>query len=165
MKDLNSTDDKKVLKALEEAKAKGDIKWVRPLFYAFRDRQEDAIREQMREMLSSLKISDAEGIFIEELENKESESVWADVLGFIWSCGFNPVGKLDLVTRVATKGDFRAAMEGLTIVEQCEEVEEEQVLLEAIFNVRNAIENNSDDTLAQLYEPMLQALLKLERAQ
>lgn len=45
MKDLNSTDDKKVLKALEEAKAKGDIKWVRPLFYAFRERKEDAIRE------------------------------------------------------------------------------------------------------------------------
>ena len=39
MKDLNSTDDKKVLKALEEANAKGDIKWVRPLLYAFRDRK------------------------------------------------------------------------------------------------------------------------------
>lgn len=165
MKDLNSTDDKKVLKALEEAKAKGDVKWIRPLLYAFRDRKEDAIREQMREMLSTIKISDAEGIFLEELDNKESEEVWAEILGFIWSCGFNPVDKLDLVTRVATKGDFKAAMEGLTIVEQCESVEEEQMLLEAIFNVRTAIEINKDDALGQLYEPMLQALLKLERAQ
>lgn len=99
------------------------------------------------------------------MENKENEVVWAEILGFIWSCGFNPVDKLDLVTRVATKGDFKAAMEGLTIVEQCESVKEEQMLLEAIFNVRTAIESNKDDALGQLYEPMLQALLKLERAQ
>lgn len=165
MNDLNSVDDKKVLKALEDANSKGDIKWVRPLLYAFRDRGEDAIREQMREMLSSLKISDAEQIFIEELEVKGNESIGADILSFIWSCGFNPFGKLDLITRIATKGDFRAAMEGLTIVEECESVEEEQVLLEAILNVRNAIENNSNESLSKLYEPMLEALLKLERAQ
>lgn len=165
MKDLNSKDEKKVLKALEEAKAKGDVKWIKPLLFAFRDRPEDAIREQMREMLSSLKISDAEGIFIEELQEEVNKEIYADILGFIWSCGFDPMNKLDLVTSVATSGDFRAAIEGLTIVEQCESVEEEQVLLEAIFNVRSAIENNKDETLGQLYKPMLEALLKLERAQ
>ena len=66
---------------------------------------------------------------------------------------------------VATSGDFRVAMEGLTIVEQCESIDEEHVLLEAILNVRNAIETCLDDSLMAMYEPMLGALQRLERAQ
>ena len=39
MKNLTSKDDKKVLAELEKADSKGDIKWVKPLLYAFRDRK------------------------------------------------------------------------------------------------------------------------------
>ena len=165
MKDLNSKDDKKLVAELDRAEKKGDISWVRPLLYAFRDRREDEIREKMRQMLSTIKLSGAEGIYIDALEEGECESIGAEILGFLWSAGFDPSNKLDLITRIATKGDFRAAMEGLTIVEQCETIEEEHVLLEAILNVRSAIEGCQDDSLKALYEPMLDALLKLERAQ
>ena len=165
MKNLNSTDDKKVVIALNKADKNGDIKWVRPLVHAFRDRKNDAIRERMGEMLSSIKISSAEDVFIDELENSESKSIHADLLGFVSSAGFLVEGKVDLVVRIATTGDFRAAMEGLTIVEQCEVIEDELVLLDAILTVRTAIENNKDVALTSLYQPMLDALLKLERAQ
>ena len=165
MKDLNSSNDSKVNAALDLALEKGDIKWVRPLLYAFRDRNEDELRERMSEMLSTIKLSGAEGIYIEELENTESSSIHADILGFIWSAGFDASNKLDLVTRVATTGDFRAAMEGLTIIEQCESIEEDHVLLDAILNVRTAIENTDDESVKALYEPMLAFLLKLERNQ
>lgn len=165
MKDLNSKDDKKVIAELERADKKGDIKWVKPLLHAFRDRKEDEIRERMGEMLSSIKLSGAEGIYIEALELGDCENIEADILGFIWSAGFDPSNKLDLVTRIATKGDFRAAMEGLTIIEQCETLEEEHVLLEAILNVRSAIDSCKYDSLINLYNPMLSALQRLERAQ
>ena len=49
MKDLNSKDDKKVVAELDKADASGTIAWVKPLLYAFRDREEDEIRERMRE--------------------------------------------------------------------------------------------------------------------
>ena len=165
MKDLNSKDGKKVISELERADKTGDIKWVLPLLHAFRDRKEDEIRERMGEMLATIKLSGAEQIYIEALESGECENIEADILGFIWSAGFDPSNKLDLVTRIATKGDFRAAMEGLTIIEQCETIEEEHVLLEAILNVRSAIDSCKDDSLKALYEPMLAALIKLERAQ
>ena len=165
MKDLNSKDDKKVVAELDRADKKGDIKWVQPLLHAFRNRKEDVIRERMGEMLATIKLSGAEGIYIEALESGECENIEADILGFIWSAGFDPSNKLDLVARIATKGDFRAAMEGLTIIEQCETIEEEHVLLEAILNVRSAIESCEDESLKALYDPMLSALLKLERAQ
>ena len=165
MKDLNSKDDKKVIAELERAEKKGDLKWVLPLLQAFRDRKEDDLRERMRQLLSTIKLSGAEDIYIEALEDVECESIVADVLGFIWSAGFDPSNKIDLITSVATNGDYRSAMEGLTIIEQCETIEEEHVLLEAILNVRNALENSKDESLNALYEPMLSALLRLERAQ
>ena len=165
MKDLNSRIDSKVSLALDLALEKGDVKWVRPLLYAFRDRKDDELRVRMSEILSTIKLSGAEDIYIEELENNESSSIHADILGFIWSAGFDASNKLDLVTRVATTGDFRVAMEGLTIIEQCESIEEEHVLLDAILNVRTAIENTDDESVKSLYEPMLASLLKLERNQ
>ena len=165
MKNLISSDDKKVVDALDRADKNGDIKWVRPLVHAFRDREPDSIRERMGEMLSSMKISAAEDVFIEELESSGSKSIHSDLLRFIWSAGFLVEDKVDLVVRIATAGDFRAAMEGLTIVEQFESVEDELILLDAIMTVRTAVENNKDESLIALYKPMLEALLTLERAQ
>lgn len=163
MKDLVSKDNKKVVAALDKADASGDINTVQPLLHAFRDRKEDSIRDRMRTMLSSIKISDAERVFVEELENSESEAIQADILGFIWSSGFDSSEKLDLISRIATNGDFRAAMEGLTIIEQCEGVENEQVLLEATLNLRTAIDSCDDDALRAMYQPMLEALLLLDK--
>jgi hypothetical protein len=165
MKDLNSKEDKKVVAELDRADKTGDIKWVKPLLHAFRDRKEDVIRDRMGEILATIKLSGAEEIYIEALESGECENIEADILGFIWSAGFDPSNKLDLITRVATSGDFITAMEGLTIVEQCETIEEEHVLLEAILNVRSAIDSCEDERLKELYDLMLNALLKLERAQ
>ena len=165
MKDLNSKDNSQVEAELDRAEKNGDIKWVRPLLHAFRDRPEDALRERMRTMLSTIKLSGAEGIYIEELESGDCSAISTDILGFIWSSGFDPSNKLDLITRIATNGDFRAAMEGLTIIEQCESIDEEHVLLEAILNVRGAIENCEDESLKAMYEPMLASLQRLERAQ
>ena len=165
MKYLNSKDNSKVKAELDRAENNGDIKWVRPLLYAFRDRPEDALRDRMRTMLSTIKLSGAEGIYIEELESGDCSEIGADILGFIWSAGFDPSNKLDLITRIATNGDFRAAMEGLSIIEQCVSIDEEHVLLESILNVRSAIENCEDESLKAMYEPMLASLQRLERTQ
>ena len=55
--------------------------------------------------------------------------MYADVLSFLWSSGFIPTNTIDLIVRCSTSGDFRAAMEGLTIVEQCDTIENEQALI------------------------------------
>ena len=165
MKDLNSKDDKKVVAELDRAEQKGDINWVLPLLQAFRDRKEDEIRERMGDMLATVKLSGAEQIYLEALESGDCENIESDILGFIWSAGFDPSNKLDLITRIATKGDFRAALEALTIIEQCEIIEEEHVLLEAILNIRSAIDTCENESRKAIYEPMLAALIKLERAQ
>jgi len=165
MKELFSTDNKKVKSALDQADKKGTIKWIKPLLLAFRDRNEDALRERMRVMLSSVKLSAAEDVFLETLSDKEFKDIHADILEFIWSAGFVPSESIDVIVRAATSGDFRTAMEGLTLIEQCELVENEQLLLESIITVRNAMGDESKSKSHALFIPMLEVLEHLERNQ
>ena len=65
MKNLESKDNKKVSKALDRAEKNGTIKWVEPLLEAFSSREEDALKTRMRTLLSSIKLSAAEDVFLE----------------------------------------------------------------------------------------------------
>ncbi|PCJ82295.1 MAG: hypothetical protein COA49_02005 [Bacteroidetes bacterium] len=165
MKELFSTDNKKVKSALDQADKKGTVKWIKPLLEAFRDRNEDDLRNRMRGMLSSVKLSAAEDIFIEILSDMDFKDIHADILGFIWSAGFVPSESIDIIVRAATSGDFRAAIEGLTLIEQCDLVENEQLLLESIITVRNAMDDKSKSKSHALFIPMLEVLEHLERNQ
>ena len=69
MKNLESKDDKKVSAALDMADKNGTIQWVEPLLEAFSTREDDELKERMRTMLSSIKLSAAEDIFLEFLQS------------------------------------------------------------------------------------------------
>ena len=51
-----------VINALEQARERGTLEWVRPLLEAFRDRPEEDIRAEIADMLGALKISDAAAV-------------------------------------------------------------------------------------------------------
>ena len=85
LQDLTSTDDAKVKKALKHAREKGDKRFILPLLTAFAARAEDGLREEMQDLLGSLKISAAEGVFLDALGDEAFQHVAADVLAFLWS--------------------------------------------------------------------------------
>ncbi len=165
MKNLHSKDNKEVSEALDRAEKNGTIAWVEPLLEAFSSRDEDALKSRMRILLSSVKLSAAEDVFLEFLQKENKEHVYADVLSFLWSSGFTASNSIDVVVRCSTSGDFRAAMEGLTIVEQCDVIENEQTLLDAIFSLRSALNEKEKSDCHSLYEPMLKKLEYIERNQ
>ena len=68
MKNLEAKDNKKVSEALDRAEKNGTIKWVEPLLEAFGSREEDALKARMRSLLSSIKLSAAEDVFLEFLQ-------------------------------------------------------------------------------------------------
>lgn len=164
--DLFSSKRDLVLKALEEARERGTLEWVRPLLEAFRDRPEEDIRQEIAAMLGALKISDAAAVLSDALDDPEFEAHKADIIGFLWSCGFQSEDDLRAVVECAVEGDFRCAMEALTWVEELERVLDEQALLDALLAVRGAMEDtDKSDPRSALFESMHQSLQRLERAQ
>ena len=62
---------------------------------------------EVASMLSALKISAASDVFADALEDPEFETIYADILGFMWSSGFVPEESLRSVANCAVEGDFR----------------------------------------------------------
>lgn len=162
---LQSGDAGKVQSALEAARERGDIRWVRPLLEAFRDASEAGIRDAIGEVLSSLKISEAADVFHDALGDPEYEGVQADIIAFMWNTGLMPEEALLLVVELGVAGDYRCAMEALTWIEQLDAVLDENKLLESILVVRGALDDGERADLHPLVQPMLEALHALERAQ
>lgn len=160
---LISGREEDALNALEEAKETGTVQWVRPMLEAFRDRSEEGLREEIASMLGSLKVSEGAEVMGDALEDPEFSSVHADIIGFLWSCGFQSENHLRCVVNCAAEGDFRCAMEALTWIEELERVSDEQALWDALLVVRGVVEEGREDGTQPLFEAMHQALSALER--
>lgn len=153
------------MSALEQAKESGTIEWVRPLLEAFRNQEDASIRHEMASMLGSLKISEAAEVLADALEDPEFESIQADIICFLWSCGFQSENELRSVIRCAVEGDFRCAMEALTWLEELEMILDEHALLDAILLVRGALEAGESGESEPLHQAILSTLLGHERNQ
>ena len=164
MKDLMHANDEKVNAALSKAKKKGDATWVQPLLDAYAARHEDALREEMKTMLGSMKLSSAEQTFLDALVNPSLKHIKADILGFLWSCGFTCEGNLSRVAGVACEGDFQQAFEGATLIELSETVVDEKDLLEAQVVVGEAIQSEDKSNIRPLLEAMRNHLASLHKA-
>ena len=153
------------LQSIEEARERGTLEWVRPLLEAYRDRPEEDVRNEIGEMLGSLKISEAASVLSDALEEPEFESLRADIIRFLWSCGFQSEDDLRAVVSNAVDGDFACAMEALTWVEELERADDENILLDSILLVRGALDEEPGDERKPLFQAMLSALQGLERDQ
>ncbi|MEC8361323.1 MAG: hypothetical protein VX002_03395, partial [Bacteroidota bacterium] len=80
--------------------------------------------------------------------------VKADILGFLWSCGFTCDGLLSRVADAACEGDFQQAFEGVTLLEQVESVSDEKDLLEAQVVVGEAIQADAKEDIRPFLEAM-----------
>ena len=135
-KELLSKDDKTVIAALKKTEKHGDAAHVRPLMTAFMHREDGKLKDQLREVLSTLKISEASDIYMEALEEEEYKSIQGDIMFFSWNAGFQPVDSVDLIARVALEGDYMTGVEGLTLLESMAGPLDEESLTEALIYVR-----------------------------
>jgi hypothetical protein len=163
--DLFSPKEDVALDAIQKASEVGTVEWVRPLLEAVRDHPSEAVKQSASNVLSTLKISAAEDVLADALNDPEFEGLSADIITYLWSCGFHSEELLPDVVRCAVQGDFRSAMEALTWVEQIEGISGEHDLLESILVVRGGLEDEALKDIHGLLTPLLDHLHRLERGQ
>ncbi len=165
MKDLSSADERKVLSALESTSENGDEQMILPLLSLYRDTTSDTVRARVDAMLSSLKISAAEEILIDALDDDQFASVHGGILSFLWNSGFQPVDAIDLITRRSLEGDYMTAVEGLTLLESINTEPEEESLYQALITIRAFLEEHkeSDHELYSLALSIFEVLARFEK--
>lgn len=142
--DLRSNDSKKVLSALKTTADDGTGDFIVPLLELFRDTKSDDIRERVREMLSSLKVSEAEDILIDALEDPAFTQQRGDILSFLWHSGFQAAEAVDTITRCALEGDYMTAVEAMTLLDSLTQEPEEESLYQALIEIRAFLEKHKD---------------------
>ena len=162
---MYSPKEEAVLGAIAVAGEVGTVEWVRPLLEAVRDHPSTEVKQNAAQVLASLKISAAEDVLGDALNDPEFESLAADIISYLWSSGFHSEELLPDVVRCAVNGDFRCAMEALTWVEQIEGLGGERDLLESILVVRGGLEDEGLKDVHALLHPLLDHLHRLERGQ
>ena len=164
-KDLFETDHAKVVDALKRAREMGNHSLIEPMLTLYAGNSDEVVKAEIKDMLSTLKVSKAQAELEAALVNPSFAGIKADVLSFLWNSGMNPVGSMRQIVHAAIDGDFMTALEALTLLESLTGPFDEAVLMESVLALREALEDRKNDDKRDLLRSCFQLLHNLQSAE
>lgn len=149
-KDLFSSDESIVQSALNRCREEGMASLVEPLIAFYASSPSIALKEQVADMLGSLKVSQVETYFIAALKNQDMKQIWQDLVSFMWNSGLQPVNDLTVITSLALKGQYMLTLECLTLLESIDADVPEDVILECITLMKTKSTDGLQDDVKKL---------------
>lgn len=140
-RDLFSQDAAVVMRALNKCREDGTRELVEPLIALYASSDDLHVQEEIQEMLSNVKISNLETVFMNALMNPENRKVRKQILSFMWNSGVEPVDNLLEITDIAITGTFEETLECLTLLDTIESMIPDEALMESIYRVREFLGN------------------------
>lgn len=143
--DLFSTNDETVLAALEKVPSQGRPEMIIPLLRAHQSwDSEPSIQTKIVKILYELKSEAAIPELIKALEANEFHEQRALIISAFWNSGLSPVDHISALVRQAIKGDYLVAFEVLTVLEQIDGFDDNQIIEDAIFDIEEFIDSEPD---------------------
>lgn len=158
-KDLFAADHAKVVSALKRTRELGNHSLIEPLLTLFLNEKDELVRSEIKDMLSTLKISKAQSELETALVNPLFKPIRADILSFLWNSGMNPKKSTLAIAQAAVDGDFLTALEALTLMESMTGVLDEAQVMEATILLRHALEDKKNADKQDLLRSLFQLLL------
>jgi len=143
IKDLQSNDEKVALKAIDKLKKSGDATFIPEILTALKDTSEVGIENALSQMLFDLKDKSAVEELIEQLSNPVFFDVRVIMLSACWQTGFDLSHRLPEFVTVASTGNYMECLEVLTVVENWEAIDDQEMLENETLRLR-AYVNESD---------------------
>lgn len=160
IKDLTSTDETIVLKALVKVRDKGKTEVLVPLFNLFDTTESEKVKTEIKTILSDIKDSYALEVIIEKLRTG-SEDLNEVLLHSLWNSNLNAVDYIPEVIDAAKDGNYMIALEALTVIENLDGPFSNEKLTEAQFILNEYFADGVDEKEA-LMRSILDVILKLE---
>lgn len=135
-RDLFSSDAALVMKALIKCREQGTAEMVEPLIALYSSSSETSVKDEISDMLSNLKVSGLENVFIRALLNSDYMKIRKDILGFMWNSAIQPADGIIDITDIAIGGSYEETLECYTLLESMDDEIPEDILMESIFRVR-----------------------------
>jgi hypothetical protein len=155
---LMSSDESIALAAIEQLKSNGKSSAIAPLLEALASSEYDSVKKEAREMLSAMRVKNAEEELVQALFEEKYKSIQVDILLFLWSNGFSAAGQLHTLVEVAVKNGLRGMLELLSILEVEEGVYSEEEQLGAMSFLRSTSQDNFTREEKILFNDILRAI-------
>lgn len=143
VKDLQSNDENVALKAIDKLKRSGDATFIPEILTALKNTTEVGIENALSQMLFDLKDKAAVEELVEQLSNPAFFDIRVIMLSACWQSGFDLSHRLPEFVTVASTGNYMECLEVLTVVENWEGVEDQEMLENETLRLR-AYVNESD---------------------
>ena len=158
IQNLQSNNEAIVLKAIDDARTKGNEKTLPALIDLLLSTKNDTIYEAVKEVLFELKSSKAGDIIVEYLQNNKSKGHRDVLISSLWQSGIACEGYLTLLTELACTENYLCTLEALTVIENMEGVLNEEEVMECIYTVNEALEDGNDDEKNKLLQSLVAVL-------
>jgi len=160
---LFSSDEKIVLKALENVKKKGDYTFIEPLFLLTQNQDNISIKNEATSILQSLKISDAENELFRLMKEEDYYDQRGLFLSYLWNSGFFPTDRILTLTNYLLEGDFLTALEALTVIENMESPFDDEQLIEALGLTKTYLLKNPNAETTDLVISLFEVLSRFQK--
>lgn len=162
IEDLSSSMDEIVLKALTKVKDKGTVNVIEPLIDAYFSTENAKIKQEISEILNSLKISTATEALINALDENAHDRNQL-ILNALWNSNLDSSKHMNKIMEIAVTGDYLTAFEALTVLDNLDEIIEEEQLTECKLILNNYFGGTTDDK-ADILKQILILILAREEA-
>ncbi|MEN9943078.1 MAG: hypothetical protein RLZZ91_1079 [Bacteroidota bacterium] len=155
---LMSSDESIALAAIEQLKSNGKSSAIAPLLEAVAASDYDSVKREAREMLSAMRVKNAEEELVQALFDSKYNNIQVEILQFLWSNGFSAAGQLHTLVEVAIKNGLQGMLELLSILEVEEGVYSEEEQLGAMSFLRSTSQDNFTREEKILFNDILRAI-------
>ncbi len=136
IKDLKSNDEAFALKAVEKIKKGGDATYINDLLEALQATTELGIENAISQLLFDLKDKEALEQIVDQLGNPGFSDVRVLMLSACWQSGVDLNHRLHDFITVASVGNYMECLEVLTVVENWEAVNDQEMLQNEIIRLK-----------------------------
>lgn len=150
--DLASDDPKKISQAVKALEVHGDATVIKHLANRLLEGVDAKNREEIVELLSSLKDSSVVVEIMDVLEEEKYAPIRQTMLSIIWNTKVDFSDYIDDFVKIAVMGDFMEALDCLTIIENLEGPFMEEDILECQLHLKHFLESTEakDDQKAHI---------------
>ncbi len=131
MDDLFSKDDDKVRKAIVALQENPQSHFILPLISVFIHAQNGELKEELREILNTLKVPGFEEEFMKALRNSEWKAHYGQIMAFMWNCGGNPKDYVKELIQIGIVGGMETVLECYSVMEVMDGPLSEEQLIES----------------------------------
>ncbi len=131
MDNLFSKDDDKVRKAIEALQEHPQVNFIAPLISVFIHSAEGDLKNELRDILNTIKVTGFEEEFMKALRNTEWKAHYGQIMAFMWNCGGNPKDHVKELIQMGINGGMETILECYSIIEVMDGPLSEEQLIES----------------------------------